>query len=174
MDSPNDLLSATRANGKHPGRKPWKPLDLQAIENYAARGLNFRQIAALLHIRPETLTRKRHQFEQLNQAIARGRATGVAAMANRLYEAGLAGDTRAAEFFLRSIGGWRDKTEIDLNVSGEVSVNPAREERLNLARHMTRSERQVIREIETRARERIAAAAKPANLPAIETSAKLV
>lgn len=150
------------------GRKPWIPPNLKEIEALAARGLTLNQIADALGISDDTLARKRRQLADFADALQKGKATGIAQVANRLFEAAMAGDTTAMIFFLKAQGGWRDRHEIDLNVSGEVQVHPWRNEALELARHMTREERQTILEIEQRARERI----KAIEPLAIETTAK--
>lgn len=59
---------------------------LKKVEAMAANGNTQEQIAWNLGISPETLSRKKGADEQLNQAIKRGRAKGIAQVSNQLFQ----------------------------------------------------------------------------------------
>jgi len=173
MDSP--------ANGQAKGGRPRWQHDLSEVERLASIGLNYRQVSAALGISTETLLRRRRGLAQFNAALERGRARGIREVANKLYAAAIAGDVRAAEFFLRSVGGFREKTELGINVTGTLEFDARQAEhvqRLSIARSMTMAERRevrahlaAVRQIEQTARSRIEG--KPVQPAiAIETTAK--
>ena len=55
-----------------------------------------------------TLQRRKSQTEQLEQAIARGKAKGLAIITNKHFEAAKAGNIEAQKHILRCKGGWTD------------------------------------------------------------------
>lgn len=137
------------------GRKPWMPPDLGQIEALAAKGLTYAQIADALGIHVHTLIRKRSQFEAFREALKRGRAKGIAAVANKLWEMAVQGHVVAAIFYLKCRAGWHEKRDFEAEMNAHAAAFEAREEQLRLLRAMTPAERQTIREITRRAEERL-------------------
>jgi hypothetical protein len=94
-------------------------------------------------------------------------------MANKLYQAGLGGDTTAMIFWLKAIGGWRDRQAIDVNLTGDLRIKQQQEEdawKLEVVRAMSIDERKTIAAIEARAIERIKARKLASQV--IETTAR--
>jgi hypothetical protein len=84
------------------GRKPWIPQDLGQVETLASTGLTYTQIADALGIHVHTLLRKRSQFEAFAEALKRGRAKGISAVANKLWQLAVGGNVVACIFFLNA------------------------------------------------------------------------
>ena len=59
-------------------------IDLSQIENMAAIGLSQEEIAIVLGIKPETLTRLKHREDEINQAIIRGKAIDKKVLLDRI------------------------------------------------------------------------------------------
>jgi hypothetical protein len=83
-------------------------LDLEKIEDLAAKGLTLEQIAAALSIDVRTLYNHRKKFREVGEAINRGAANGIAMIANKLFEAANNGSVTAQIFYLKARAGWRD------------------------------------------------------------------
>ena len=86
------------------GKKPFN-FDsevLEKIEVLASRGLAQQDIAYCIGIHPTTLSEKKYENEQLQEALKRGKAKGLAQITNALFEQALAGSTGAACFFLKN------------------------------------------------------------------------
>ena len=105
------------------GKKPFN-FDsevLEKIEVLASRGLSQQDIAYCIGIHPTTLSEKKYENEQLQEALKRGKAKGLAQITNALFEQALAGSTGAACFYLknRDSENWTDtqsiKAEINLS-----------------------------------------------------------
>jgi hypothetical protein len=137
------------------GRKPWIPPDLEQVEALASSGLTYTQMADALGIHLHTLIRKRNQVEVFAEALRRGRAKGISAVANKLWEMALSGNVVAAIFFLKCQAGWRELQEIDHDINEIEEQAAERERQLQLMRAMTRDERRTIQEITKRAKERL-------------------
>ena len=60
---------------------------LNRIEHKAELGLTQEQIAHLLDVTPETLSRKKQAHPEIQQAISRGRAKTIGALSSSLLEA---------------------------------------------------------------------------------------
>lgn len=103
-----------------------------------------------------TLLRKRSQFEALADAIKRGRAKGVSAVANKVWELALGGNVVACVFFLKCQGGWRELQQVDVSLVDAAKESERREAQLWMLSAMTPEERQTIGEITERANQRIA------------------
>ena len=75
---------------------------LEKIEVLASRGLAQQDIAYCIGIHPTTLSEKKSENEQLQEALKRGKAKGLAQITNALFEQALAGSTGAACFYLKT------------------------------------------------------------------------
>ncbi len=91
---------------------------LNKVESLAAQGLNKTQIALSIGIHIATLHKKKAENNDLNDAIKRGEAKGVATIANALFVNAKAGNTTAQIFFLlnRSPENWKDRRYIDQTI----------------------------------------------------------
>ena len=81
------------------------------VEGMVANGITHEQIAQLLEISADTLTR--HYRKELDT----GESKAVALMARSLYRRGLKGDTVAALFWLKAKGKWRDRDPMNVSVA---------------------------------------------------------
>ncbi len=100
-------------------------LDLEKIEDLAAKGLTLEQIAAALSIDVRTLYNHRKKFRKVGEAINRGAANGIAMIANKLFEAAKNGNVTAQIFYLKGRAGWRDQGPVvEINNHQNVNVAP--------------------------------------------------
>jgi hypothetical protein len=95
--------------------KTWNPTDeeIQKIESLAARGMEEQHIALCLDIHPCTLSKKKAEFEQLSQAIKRGKAKGIANVTAALLKNVNNGNVTAQIFYLKCQAQWREAREED-------------------------------------------------------------
>ena len=98
---------------KRPG-KPRIEIDLARVTELASRGLSHEQIAAALGISRTTLQARKRECEQFAQAIEKGQAMGIEAVANALFDNAESGNVTAQIFFLKARAGWREKQEVEL------------------------------------------------------------
>ncbi len=91
--------------------RPEIPIDLQQVENLAARGLNEAQVAHALGIHRVTLIARKKKYRDFSDALKRGQAKGIAKIANALFEQGMNGQTAAAIFYMKNRAGWTDKQQ---------------------------------------------------------------
>ncbi len=97
------------------GRK-LSEIDLNEVEKLAAIGLNESQVADALGISVPTLERRKKDSEDFVSALKRGKAKGIAKVANNLFEQSKNGQVSAGIFFMKNRAGWKDKTETDINI----------------------------------------------------------
>lgn len=99
------------------GRKPFEITEevLNKAETLAAQGLTKQQIARVIGIAVGTLHRKVAENSDLNEAIKRGQAKGVATIANSLFQAAREGNITAQIFYLknRDPENWKDMRHVD-------------------------------------------------------------
>ena len=84
--------------------KKWIPTEqtYKEIERMAALGLNEQDIALNLDVDPATLSRKKEEFNQLEQSIIRGRAKGIVKVTGHLMEQIEGGNHQATSFYLKN------------------------------------------------------------------------
>ncbi len=100
-------------------------LDLEKIEDLAAKGLTLNEIAAALGIDVRTLYNHRKKFREVGEAINRGAANGIAMIANKLFEAAKNGNVTAQIFYLKARAGWRDQGPVvEIHNEQNVRVRP--------------------------------------------------
>lgn len=89
---------------------PWNPTeqDFAKIEELAAQGMEEQHIARCLGIDPCTLSRKKHIYDQINQAIKKGEAKGLEMVTKAFLKNIKKGNVAAQIFYLKAKGGWRD------------------------------------------------------------------
>jgi predicted ArsR family transcriptional regulator len=89
------------------------------VREMAESGLTQDDIAYEMEIDPKTL--RRHYADDLK----RSRIRNVQRAGKKLFEMAMEGNTTCLIFYLKSQGGWREKQEIDVNMSGGVTVEHA-------------------------------------------------
>jgi hypothetical protein len=95
-------------------------IDPDKVETLASQGLTMDQISSCLGCCTATLYNKMGSEVEVLDAIKRGRAKGVATIANALFETGKAGNVTAQIFYLknRSPEDWKDRKETELTGKG--------------------------------------------------------
>jgi len=103
-----------------------KVIDYEKLYNLARMGLSEEQIATSLGISASTITRRKRDDEQFDRALKAGKQEGITAVTNQLFNSATDPDkpnTSAAIFFLKNRAGWRDKAEVDANLTGSLAVD---------------------------------------------------
>ena len=93
------------------GRPPWIPTqeDIANAELYASRGLTKQDVATALGISYETLNEKTKEYSEFSAALKRGRAKGIAHVANLLIKNAELMNASAQIFYLKAVGKWSDQ-----------------------------------------------------------------
>jgi len=89
----------------------------EAVKLHATVGTPQEVIADILSIDPKTL--RKHYREELDQSTAKANAN----MGGTLYNKGMGGDVTAMIFWMKTRGGWSEKTVVD-NTSSDGSMSP--------------------------------------------------
>ena len=104
---------------KKAGRKPIV-IDLDKVEQLAARGLGPTQIARALGISWDTLDRNRKRNAEFEETLKRGRAKGLAQVTNSLFKSATeSGNVTAQIFYLKNQdpSTWSDRQEVNHNLN---------------------------------------------------------
>lgn len=101
---------------------------IKDAEKLAARGLTMEQIAHSLGLGMSTLYEKKADFPELADALKRGKAKGIATIANCLFENAKAGNTTAQIFYLKCQAKWKEEEA----VISDDSIAKARAEVLEI------------------------------------------
>ena len=107
---------------KKVGRKRIE-LDLEQVENLAARGLGTSQIARAMGVSWNTIDRNRKRSEDFEESIKRGKARGLAQVTNALFESATEKNSVVAQiFYLKDQDPkiWKDRVE---NVHATLDLN---------------------------------------------------
>jgi hypothetical protein len=107
---------------KKVGRKRIE-LDLEQVENLAARGLGTSQIARAMGVSWNTIDRNRKRSEDFEESIKRGKARGLAQVTNALFESATEKNSVVAQiFYLKNQDPkiWKDRVE---NVHATLDLN---------------------------------------------------
>ena len=106
---------------KKGGRKKIN-IDLEQVENLAARGLGTTQIARALGVSWNTIDRNRKRSVDFEDAIKRGKARGLAQVTNSLFTSATDGNVTAQIFYLKNQDAktWKDRVE---NVHATINLN---------------------------------------------------
>lgn len=97
-------------------------IQLERIGKLAGVGCTLDQIALACDVSEATLKRWRKD-PQVDRAYQQGRIAAHEAVADKLFNLCMAGDTAACIFWLKAQSGWRDKPEAEAPaVAGSVVV----------------------------------------------------
>ena len=112
----NATALVTWTNMKNPvGRPEIKITDemLAKAEAYASRGLTIEQIALALDLGESTLYEKLNKYSDLSDAIKRGKATGIAHVADKLLTNVDNGNVTAQIFYLKCQAKWKEAQSLE-------------------------------------------------------------
>lgn len=86
------------------GRPPFKITDevLKKVEKYASLGLTEEQIAHNLGIAPQTFRVKKRTYQAFLEAIQKGKAKGISAVSNAVFESAMGGNVSNQQFYLKN------------------------------------------------------------------------
>lgn len=104
------------------GRKKITPTPEQIKEagQMAVFGCLDKDIYQFLKISHDTYYKWMREFPEFSEEINKGRATGVVRVAGKHFQAAMAGDVKAQQFFLARRGGFHETTQIQpLGKDGE-------------------------------------------------------
>lgn len=82
--------------------------DIAEVERLASLGLTQEQIADALGVSARTLQKRKAESAEFSDAIKRGQAKGISAVANALFEKAMGGDATSMIFFLKARAGWKE------------------------------------------------------------------
>lgn len=87
---------------------------IETAESYAARGLNREQIADALGMGVATLYEKMNKYPEFLEAIKRGKAKGIAHVANNLLKNVENGNVTAQIFYLKTQANWKETNGLEV------------------------------------------------------------
>ena len=104
------------------------------VEELASHGLSMKQIALCLGIARSTLYKQKGERSDISDAIDRGRAQGLQAVCNALFENAVTkGNYQAQQFYLRNRDPdrWKDRRDIAVEdgrkAASELSISELQE-----------------------------------------------
>ena len=102
-----------------------KEIDLNKVYELAKIGLSEEQIGVSLGISRSTISRRKRDDDTFATALKEGKQAGVTTVTNALFESATAEkpNTSAQIFFLKNRGGWRDKMELDQQLSADITLD---------------------------------------------------
>ena len=108
-----DKEGDTKNTGKGRPAIPITKAKCESAKVLAAQGLTLRQIAANLGMAYQTLNEKSKEYSDFSDAIAEGKAIGIKAVTNALYDKAVDGDVPAMKYFLnnRDNDNWKDRID---------------------------------------------------------------
>lgn len=92
--------------------------DYKEVSNLAARGLTQQQVALALGVSLRTVANRLVDDQKFADAFEKGRAKGLAKVADALFRNATQNNNTAAQIFImKARGGWKevDKQEIEVN-----------------------------------------------------------
>lgn len=101
--------------------KPKIKLDPDRVKALAAEGRNQTQIAAMLGVSPDTLTRRKQEDPAVADALREGAEMAIGNVENVLYKMAVSGQNVAATIYYlkcRCPERWNDRQNIDLTAHG--------------------------------------------------------
>jgi len=107
----------------NPDGRPEIPIDadfLKKCEGIAITQLTQRDIALAIGMAESTFYDKMTKFPEIKEAIARGKARGLAKVANTLHRKAVEGNVDACKFILKCHGGFIETSQV--NVQGAIPI----------------------------------------------------
>lgn len=105
--------------------------DLEKVEELASKGLTQSQIAEYFGVSPSTISAHKKDSD-FARALAKGKAHGIAKVANALFDKATGGDTTAMIFYLRARAGWVEPQRIKQEITQDTeNVKKMSTEELN-------------------------------------------
>jgi len=100
---------------------PYEPNenDLALVREMSADGVTIKDIAFMVGVSHTTL------LKYYGDEMRRVRIENVRGAGKNLYQQAMGGNMTALIFYLKSQGGWREKQEVDVNVSGGMTIEHA-------------------------------------------------
>jgi hypothetical protein len=114
---PRSPIPGRRRDMARTGRKPLE-IDLKQVKALASQQLSDQEIFTILHISKASFYKKKREEKDFTDAIAEGRAIGIANVTNKAYQKAMAGDGEMIRFILERKAGW--KKEDRVNVGGKI------------------------------------------------------
>lgn len=117
---------SARKSGQKPEKAPrflirnfeFTAKDIEQIQRMATLGLTAAQMSAILGFDKATFYRLLARFPEALQAKSKGEALAFQKVAETAFEMATSGkDTAMTIFYLKTRGGWRESTKIDLDIS---------------------------------------------------------
>jgi len=107
------------------GRKPIKitVADIKKIGSLAGRGLMDKEIMSIMGWSHDFFYKKKRELTEFNDAIEKGRASGHAQIANKLFESAMSGNVSAMQYYLARRAGWSEKHEVEHDTAKPVVIN---------------------------------------------------
>lgn len=100
----------------------------EQVEEMASKGLTMEQIASCVCMGTRTLYDWKDRHPQISQAIKRGRAAGIKAVSNALYDNAVNGNLGAQCFYLKNRGEpgqWQDRQDVVIDTKTQWVINAA-------------------------------------------------
>ena len=97
--------------------RPQITIEPTTVRAMLAQGMTYEQAASALGVNVATLERRRKQDEKLECACKEGKAQGINAITNVLFETAKGGNVTAMIFYLKNQAGWKDKQEIEGDIN---------------------------------------------------------
>lgn len=94
----------------------------ELAQNYALLGATDEEIAGLLGVTGRTLRAWKKTYPTFAEALNHGKRHADARMLGAAFRNGLAGNATIQIFWLKNRLGWRDKVDIDANVTGKLET----------------------------------------------------
>jgi len=104
--------------------RPEAEFDLIKVKELAALGLTQAEIALIIGVSPETLSRAKKVKDELNQAIREGRATDKQSLIGKMRKLTDGGNNKfvATKYLLSALHGVSETSNVDVTTKGE-SIN---------------------------------------------------
>jgi len=107
------MAAKKKKTKKKVGRKPI-PIDIEKVATLASQGLNKAQVAGVIGLCESQWYVREEQNPEIAEAYKRGKAKGVLAISNALFEQARSGNITAQIFFLKCKGDWRENKRIEI------------------------------------------------------------
>lgn len=105
--------------------RPFKTIgeeEIKKIRSYAGVGLNLDQIAANIGMCRQTLWKLSKEDPRIQDAVREGQSVAALEVTNALYQEARTGKNMTATiFWLKTRLGWREKSEVDINIKPNVT-----------------------------------------------------